>query len=259
MNPPLSSLSSLKHAILPPHSILCDLLSVISFLCDLFPSCYFSSLSPLQHAGQISQFQVWDQQQPTKSSDCYPALSWEKWDHFCITLSPLPLWPLMYLYTHTHTHTGSQNLWLLANLTEPITVRNRGSLDRTFGSFQGSNNVSLSNLFSFARPSIRASPNFTNLLNTAVENDYTNHLWDKDVTLVVYLFNLTDTVQYKVREQVPQPGSQAPLLWNVDDAIMAAGRAWRRLPECDQNVAKIRICQVYHEGPICIIVYRSTQ
>ena len=104
-------------------------------------------------------------------------------------------------HTYTHTHTGSQNLWLLANLTEPITVTNRNSFDRNFGSFQGTNNVSLSNLFSFAQPSIRATPNFTELFNTAVENDYTNHMWDQDVTLVIYIFNLTDTVQYKVREQ----------------------------------------------------------
>ena len=254
MNPPLSPLSSLFSVISFPHA-----LPSPSFLCDVFSSRSFSSHCPLKHAGQIPQFQVWDQQQPTKSSDRYSTLSWEKWDHFCITLSPLPLWPLVYLHTHTHTHTGSQNLWLLANLTEPITVRNRGSLDRTFGSFQGSNNVSLSNLFSFARPSIRASPNFTKLLNTAVENDYTNHLWDQDVTLVVYLVNLTDTVQYKVREQVPQPGSQAPPALECGQCNHGSRESLTKITSVWSKCCKIEICQLYRESPRFIIVYCSTQ
>jgi len=84
------------------------------------------------------------------------------------------------------------------NLTDRITLRNQGSFDRSFDNFQSNKLANLSNVFSFARPSLRTTPNFTALFNAAVENDYTSHMWDKDVTLVIYLYNLTSSVQYKI-------------------------------------------------------------
>ena len=94
------------------------------------------------------------------------------------------------------SHIVSDNYLLLYNLTNPINISNTNSYKITFKSFTTSNNGS--SFFSFARPSIQNTLEYNWLLGNITSNGYTNSLWDGDVSLVIYVFNLQSTVQYKV-------------------------------------------------------------
>ena len=92
----------------------------------------------------------------------------------------------------------SENLWALTNLTDPIVLDPLGSHQQSFGGFSSNSNSSLAQLHSFSRPSIRHLSNFTDIFNIAVENDYTNSMWDGDTTLVIFLFNLTMPMRFRI-------------------------------------------------------------
>ena len=94
--------------------------------------------------------------------------------------------------------TGSQDLWILANLTDPMTLTDRNSFVNTFFSFVSNDNTTFSQLLTFARPSISDTANFTELFENATENDFTAAMWDGDVTLVVRASNLSSSVSYRV-------------------------------------------------------------
>ena len=94
--------------------------------------------------------------------------------------------------------TESENLWVLANLTDPIALKSLDSDKHSFAGFASNSNLSLAQLFSFARPTLIRSANFTDIFNVAVENDYTNSMWNKDTTLVIYLSNLTRPMMFKI-------------------------------------------------------------
>ena len=85
---------------------------------------------------------------------------------------------------------------LLYNLTSPINISNTDSYKTTFKSFTTSSNGSI--FYSFARPSIQNTLEYNWLLGNITSNGYTNSLWDGDVSLVIYVYNLQSTVQYKV-------------------------------------------------------------
>ena len=94
--------------------------------------------------------------------------------------------------------TESENLWVLTNLTDSIVLAPIGSHTQSFNSFTSNSNSSLARLHSFARPSIQQLPNFTDIFNSAVENDYTNSMWDGDASLVIYIFNLTTPMRFRI-------------------------------------------------------------
>jgi len=94
--------------------------------------------------------------------------------------------------------TVSEDLWLLANLTDPVLLNATDSYDVNYEAFDSNTNSSFAQLFSFANPSIRTSPNFTQLLIDNSENEYTSFMWDQDVSLVVYLSNLHSPSQFRL-------------------------------------------------------------
>ena len=87
---------------------------------------------------------------------------------------------------------------MLTNLTDPITLKSLDSDQRSFAGFTSNSNHSLAQLFSFARPSLAKLSNFTDIFNSAVENDYTNSMWDEDTSLIIYLSNLTRPMTFKI-------------------------------------------------------------
>ena len=95
-------------------------------------------------------------------------------------------------------YTGSEDLWVLANLTNPIVLESLGSHEQKFNGFTSNSNSSLAQLHSFARPSLVHLSNFTDIFNDAVENDYTSAMWDQDTTLVIYIFNLSSPMTFKI-------------------------------------------------------------
>ena len=94
--------------------------------------------------------------------------------------------------------TGSQDLWVLANLSLPIVLDNLETHMQSFDDFTSNSNVSLAQLYSFARPTILELSNFTELFYDSVESDYTKSMWDDDVTLVIYLSNLSRPMTFKI-------------------------------------------------------------
>ena len=112
-------------------------------------------------------------------------------------LLSLCLSPSLSLTPHS-PRAGSENYWVLANLTDPITVRGTGSFSREIDDKSGNKNASESQLFSFARSSLRNSPNFTELFFSRTEHDYTSKLWNGDVALIIRVYNLTQPLSYKV-------------------------------------------------------------
>ena len=94
--------------------------------------------------------------------------------------------------------TGSEDLWVLANLTNPIVLESLGSHEQSFNGFTSNSNSSLAQLHSFARPALVHLSNFTDIFNDAVENDYTSAMWDQDTTLVIYIFNLSSPMTFKI-------------------------------------------------------------
>ncbi len=97
------------------------------------------------------------------------------------------------------TTEGSQNLWLLVNLTDPIILGGEDSFSRNLDDFRSNRNVTAARLHTFANPSITDSSNFTTILSQVSEDDYTDDMWDGDVTLVVYVYNLTNPMTFKVK------------------------------------------------------------
>ena len=94
--------------------------------------------------------------------------------------------------------TGSEDLWVLANLTNPLVLESLGSHEQSFNGFTSNSNSSLAQLHSFARPSLSHLSNFTDILNDAVENDYTSAMWDQDTTLVIYVSNLSSPMIFRI-------------------------------------------------------------
>ena len=87
---------------------------------------------------------------------------------------------------------------MLTNLTDPLTLEPHGSYKQSFNGFKSNSNRSNAQLYSFARPSLAHLPNFTDIFSDAVENDYTSAMWDQDTTLVIYLFNLSSPMTFKI-------------------------------------------------------------
>lgn len=87
---------------------------------------------------------------------------------------------------------------MLANLTNPLVLESLGSHEQNFNGYTSNSNSSLAQLHSFARPSLMRLSNFTDILNDAVENDYTSAMWDQDTTLVIYVFNLSSPMTFKI-------------------------------------------------------------
>lgn len=87
---------------------------------------------------------------------------------------------------------------MLANLTDPLALKSLGSHEQRFNGFTSNSNFSLAQLHSFARPSLMHLSNFTDIFNDAVENDYTSAMWDQDTTLVIYIFNLSSPMTFKI-------------------------------------------------------------
>ena len=80
-----------------------------------------------------------------------------------------------------------------------LTISGTNSHGETYESFS-SVTFNSSNLFSFARPHVQSTAWFGWLFGNASSNDFTSNLWDGDVALVIYVFNLKPNLQYKVSE-----------------------------------------------------------
>lgn len=92
----------------------------------------------------------------------------------------------------------SESLWVLANLTDVIVLEHLATHTQAFDDFTSNSNVSVAQVHSFVGPTILEQSNFTGIFNSAVENDYTKSMWDGDVTLVIYLSNLTRPMTFKI-------------------------------------------------------------
>ena len=113
--------------------------------------------------------------------------------------APILLWFSAIIYYDLLFHVAeSENLWVLTNLTDPLTLKSLGSYNQGFNGFTSNSNSSLAQLYSFARPSLSNLANFTDIFNNAVENDYTSAMWDEDTTLVIYIFNLSSPMTFKI-------------------------------------------------------------
>jgi Fanconi anemia group I protein len=96
------------------------------------------------------------------------------------------------------TFPGSEDLWVLANLTDALVLESLGSHEQSIHGFTSNSNSTLAQLHSFARPSLKRLSNFTDIFNSAVENDYTSPMWDEDTTLVIYIYNLSSPMRFKI-------------------------------------------------------------
>ncbi len=93
----------------------------------------------------------------------------------------------------------SQDLWVLVQITDPVMVEVGRNFRRTYGDFSYSNETeSRARLTSFTHPPIRNTENFTHLFNSTTGNDYTRHIWDRDVTLVLLVTHLSNSTKFKV-------------------------------------------------------------
>ena len=81
------------------------------------------------------------------------------------------------------------------------TIRRLGSYSITLPDDNTPNYNNESLLFTFARPLITNTANFSLLRSRASSSDYTESLWDGDVKLVVYISGLYTGCEYKVRCQ----------------------------------------------------------
>lgn len=127
---------------------------------------------------------------------CREAYTSAEWYSLYTCLIHLPLLPHT---THPPTLClGSENYWVLANITDPIEIQGVGGYSRDLDDFGSNPDPSLAQLFTFARPSLLSNPNFTALFEARAENDYTRHMWNGDVALVIYVYNLADPMTFKV-------------------------------------------------------------
>lgn len=92
----------------------------------------------------------------------------------------------------------SEDLWILANLTDPIQLNDGQIYDKTLGSFSSNSNETFAQLFSFTNPTLRNSLNYTELLEDNSENEYTSRMWDSDVSLVVFLSGLSNPTTLRI-------------------------------------------------------------
>uniref|UniRef100_A0A1X7VPN4 Laminin EGF-like domain-containing protein n=2 Tax=Amphimedon queenslandica TaxID=400682 RepID=A0A1X7VPN4_AMPQE len=92
---------------------------------------------------------------------------------------------------------SSQNYAILYNVTDVLTISGTNSHSERYESFS-SVTFNSSNLFSFARPDIQSTAQFGWLFGNSSSNDFTSNLWDGDVGLVIYVFNLKPDLQYKI-------------------------------------------------------------
>ena len=94
--------------------------------------------------------------------------------------------------------TVSEGLWVLANISGPITVSGTGEFSRELDDRPGSRNSTFPPLFSFAHPRFRNFSNFTDLFAGRRERDYTRKMWDGNVALVIRVSNLTNPITFRV-------------------------------------------------------------
>ena len=111
--------------------------------------------------------------------------------------------PIIYMQKHfgedeCFSLAVSEDLWVLTNLTDPIQLNQGENYDTNLEAFGSNANATAAQLFSFTNPSIRNSPNFTELLINNAENAYTSHMWEGDVSLVIFLSNLTNPSTVKI-------------------------------------------------------------
>ena len=100
--------------------------------------------------------------------------------------------------------TVSEGLWVLANISGPITVSGTREFSRELDDRPGSRNATFPPLFSFAHPRFRNFSNFTDLFDGRRERDYTRKMWDGNVALVIRVSNLTNPMTFRVS---PLPAS----------------------------------------------------
>ena len=101
-------------------------------------------------------------------------------------------------FLHSPIPPVSEDLWVLANLTDPIAVREEGSFTRELDDRSGSRNSSNPPLFSFAHLLLAESSNFTEVFRGRREHDYTSRMWNGDVALVIRVTNLTNPMTFRV-------------------------------------------------------------
>lgn len=100
--------------------------------------------------------------------------------------------------------TVSEDLWVLVRITDPVVVEVGKSFHRTYGDFTYSNATeSRARLTSFASPSIQSTSNFTHLLEYVNGNNYTRSVWDRDVTLVLLVSNLSNSTRFRITVEQP--------------------------------------------------------
>ena len=92
---------------------------------------------------------------------------------------------------------ASQKFYLLYNVSYH-TIRRLGSYSITLPDDNTPNYNNESLLFTFARPLITNTANFSLLRSRASSSDYTESLWDGDVKLVVYISGLYTGCEYKI-------------------------------------------------------------
>ncbi|CAI8041271.1 Attractin [Geodia barretti] len=92
----------------------------------------------------------------------------------------------------------SEGLWVLANISGPITVSGTGEFSRELDDRPGSRNSTFPPLFSFAHPRFRNFSNFTDLFAGRRERDYTRKMWDGNVALVIRVSNLTNPITFRI-------------------------------------------------------------
>ena len=85
---------------------------------------------------------------------------------------------------------------MLVNLTDPIRLDGRDTITNTFEPYSASRNST--DFFTFADDSITSSYNFSELLTSSVPRDYSNDLWEGDIGLVIFVYNQSVSLQYKV-------------------------------------------------------------
>ena len=78
-----------------------------------------------------------------------------------------------------------------------MTLSGTESVSNSYQSFDTSNYNS-SKLFSFLVPRIKDTVPFSWLLGNSSSNELTDNLWDGDVGLVIYVFDMKPGIRYKV-------------------------------------------------------------
>lgn len=90
----------------------------------------------------------------------------------------------------------SENYLLLVNLTDPIKVSGTREFSKSF--VPSSSDKNYTDFFTFARESLQLESNFSQLKFNSYPNDYTKNMWKGDVGLVIYVYNQSTSMQYKV-------------------------------------------------------------